>query len=139
MTTIPTDTRSKIVLVVDDSPEILSLITAMLSGAGYTVVGASSGENCLALVHRCPPRMILLDVQMPGIDGFETCRRLREHPQLKTTPIAFLTALKTRGDVKEGLTAGGNDFIVKPVSRDALLQRVQHWTSHRVAPVKSAA
>jgi len=133
-----TDPRSKVVLAVDDSPEDLALLNAILMGAGYAFVGSASGEDCLSLIHRCTPRLILLDIQMPGLDGIETCRRLRENPQLKTVPIAFLTARKTRGDVREGLAAGGNDFIAKPINRDTLLQRVQHWTNHRVAVPKAA-
>jgi len=126
------DPRSKVILAVDDSPEDQALLNAILLGAGYTVVGAGTGEAALGLVHRCTPRLILLDIQMPGLDGIETCRRLRENAQLNTVPIAFLTARKTRGDVSEGLAAGGNDFIVKPIHRDTLLQRVQHWTNHRI-------
>ena len=132
------DLRSKLILAVDDSPEDLALLNAIVMGAGYTFVGAASGEDALSLVHRCTPRLILLDIQMPGLGGVETCRRLRENPQLRTVPIAFLTACKTRGDVKEGLAAGGNDFIVKPIHRDTLLQRVQHWTNHRIAAPKAA-
>ncbi|MBV8537493.1 MAG: response regulator [Alphaproteobacteria bacterium] len=133
-----TELRSKLILAVDDSPEDLALLNAIVMGAGYTFVGAASGEDALSLVHRCTPRLILLDIQMPGLDGIETCRRLRENSQLKTVPIAFLTARKTRGDVKEGLAAGGNDFIAKPIHRDTLLQRVQHWTNHRVAAPEAA-
>jgi CheY-like chemotaxis protein len=133
-----TDPRSKVVLAVDDSPEDLALLNAILMSAGYAFVGSASGEDCLSLVHRCPPRLILLDIQMPGLDGIETCRRLRETPQLQTVPIAFLTARKTRGDVREGLAAGGNDFITKPINRDKLLQRVQHWTNHRIAAPRAA-
>jgi len=132
------DARSKLILAVDDSPEDLALLNTILMAAGYTVVGSASGEDCLSLIHRCTPRLILLDIQMPGLGGIETCRRLRENPQLKTVPIAFLTACKTRGDLREGVAAGGNDFIAKPINRDTLLQRVQHWMNHRVAPPRAA-
>src|SRR5215472_4650971 len=133
-----TDLRSKLILAIDDSPEDLALLNATVMGAGYTFVGAGSGEDALSLLHRCTPRLILLDIQMPGLDGIETCRRLRENPQLRSVPIAFLSARKTRGDVQEGLAAGGNDFIVKPINRDALLQRVHHWTNHRIAVPRAA-
>jgi CheY-like chemotaxis protein len=133
-----TDSRSKVILTVDDSADDLALLNTILMGAGYAVVGAASGEDALSLVHRCTPRLILLDIQMPGLDGIETCRRLRENPQLRTVPIAFLSARKTRGDLQEGLAAGGNDFVVKPINREALLQRVHHWTNHRIAVPRAA-
>lgn len=135
----PSDNRSKIILGVDDSPEDLALLNATLWAAGYTFVGAASGSDSLSLVHRCKPRLFLLDVEMPLLDGFETCRRLREIADLKTTPIAFLTACKTREHVKSGLAVGGNDFIVKPIDRDMVVQRVRHWTGHRVGATAAQA
>jgi DNA-binding response OmpR family regulator len=75
--------------------------------------------------------VILLDVQMPGLDGFETCRRIRSRPELAAVPIAFLTTLSAVWDVQEGMVAGGNDFITKPVARQKLLDRVQYWATHR--------
>jgi CheY-like chemotaxis protein len=119
-------------MAVDDSPSDLSLLNMMLWSAGYSFVPVASGADCLSLIHRCPPRMILLDIQMPGLDGIETCRRLREIPELRTTPIAFLTACKVREDVRAGMTAGGNDFIGKPFDKDVIIRRVAHWTSHRI-------
>jgi DNA-binding response OmpR family regulator len=140
MSTAPRNTapRNKVVLAVDDSAEDLALLNAFIMGAGYAFVGASSGEDCLSLIHRCPPRLILLDIQMTGLDGFETCRRLRENLQLKTVPIAFLTARHTRADVREGLSAGGNDFIAKPIDRAMLLQRIHYWANHRAGAAKAA-
>jgi CheY-like chemotaxis protein len=130
--------RSKVVLGADDSPEDLALMNAMLTGAGYNFVSATSGEDCLALVYMYTPCLILLDIQMPGLGGIETCRRLREIPEAKTIPIAFVTVSKTREDLKLGLAAGGNDFIVKPIQSDAFLKRVQHWTNRRVGVTASA-
>jgi CheY-like chemotaxis protein len=121
----------KTVVVVDDAPENLAFIRACLSGAGYAVFAAKSGEECLALLTRIRPRVILLDVQMPGLDGFETCRRIRTRPELAAVPIAFLTTRGAVWDVQEGMVAGGNDFITKPVARQKLLDRVQYWATHR--------
>jgi CheY-like chemotaxis protein len=126
-----TSPHSKVVLGVDDSPEDLGLLNLILMGAGYSFV-ASAPAECFNLVLRCAPRLILLDVQMPQMDGFEACRRLRTMPEARHIPIAFLTALKTREDVRRGLEVGGNDVIVKPFERDKLLARVQHWTNRRV-------
>jgi DNA-binding response OmpR family regulator len=116
---------------IDDSPEDLGLLNLILMGAGFSFV-ASSPAECFNLVLRCAPRLILLDIQMPDIDGFDVCRRLRSMPEVRQVPIAFLTALKTREDVKQGMAVGGNDFIIKPFERDKLLARVHHWTSRRV-------
>jgi CheY-like chemotaxis protein len=123
---------SKIVLGVDDAPENVLLLQAVVKSGGYTFVAAKNGAECLTLIHRIIPRLILLDIQMPDMDGFETCRRLRANPTLRHIPIAFLTALKSAADVTTGLAAGGNDFIVKPFDPAKLLARVKHWTGRSV-------
>jgi len=124
--------RSKIVLGVDDLPENLAALRGFVTAAGYTFFEAESGEDCLSLTARVTPRVVLLDVQMPGLDGFTTCKRLRAQEGMRHVPILFLTARKTAADVLEGVRAGGNDFIAKPVDRDRLLQRLQHWIGRRV-------
>jgi DNA-binding response OmpR family regulator len=125
--------RNKVVIGVDDMPQHLKLLQHCIAAAGYTFFGATGGAECLKLVARIEPRLILLDVQMPDIDGYETCRRLRAETGLNHVPIAFLTARNSPEDVKSGLAAGGNDFILKPVSIQRLMERVQYWTSRRVA------
>jgi two-component system, OmpR family, response regulator len=122
------DLRSTIVMGVDDAPENLMLLEMVLKRAGYTFIGAASGPTCLSLVDRAVPRLILLDVEMPVIDGFETCRRLRAKPALRSTPIAFLTNRNSAADVKAGMAAGGNDFLLKPFDLAKLVERVKHWT-----------
>jgi len=124
--------RDKVVIGVDDLPQHLKLLQQCIQSGGYTFIGAASGLDCLALVSRVQPRLILLDVQMPELDGFETCRRLRIDQGLNQVPIAFLTARNSPDDVKLGLAAGGNDFILKPVALARLLDRVQYWTSRHV-------
>jgi DNA-binding response OmpR family regulator len=108
-----------------------------MQAEGYSFVAFSTGQQCLDLAHRVVPRLILLDIQMPNLDGFETCRRLRQRSELANVPIVFLTACKTREDVRAGMLAGGNDFIIKPFDRNQMLARVRHWTS-RGAETKSA-
>jgi CheY-like chemotaxis protein len=125
------DSHSKVVMGIDDNPAELGLLNAILMGAGYTFV-ASDAAECFNLVLGCAPRLILLDVQMPGIDGFDVCRRLRSMPEVRQVPIAFLTGYKRHEDVRQGMAAGGNDFIIKPFERAKLLARVDHWTSRRV-------
>ena len=124
--------RSKIIVGVDDMPESLSLVGHIVSDAGYTFMGAAGGAECLALVARIVPQLILLDVEMPKMDGFETCRRLRADGRLTHVPIAFLTARKTSEDVRRGMDAGGNDFVLKPFDRAKLIERLNYWTRHRV-------
>ena len=124
--------RAKVILGIDDSTEDLGLLNLILMGAGYSFVGASNPDDACNLVLRAPPRLILLDIQMPQANGFETCQRLRSMPEAQHIPIAFLTARKSRADVKRGLEVGGNDFIIKPFDRDKLLAWVHHWTTRRV-------
>jgi CheY-like chemotaxis protein len=118
---------AKIVLCVDDAAENRNAVAMVLLPTAYTFAGAASGEECLKLARQTPPKLVLLDIQMPGMDGFETCRQLRRIPQMEKVPIAFLTVRKAGEDVKKGLAAGGNDFIVKPFDHKKLLARVQHW------------
>jgi CheY-like chemotaxis protein len=131
-------TASKIVLGVDDAPENLFLLQAAMKSAGYTFIAAKSGRECLSLLSRVTPRLILLDIEMPDLDGFETCRRIRQNRDLRHVPIAFLTARKGPEDVKSGLAAGGNDFILKPFDPMKLLDRVKHWTSRSVGSLALA-
>jgi CheY-like chemotaxis protein len=126
------DNRHRIIIGVDDSPEILGLLKLVLIDAGYHFFGCASGTECLQLVTRVAPRLILMDIEMPHMDGFKTCRGLRNMMPLDSVPIAFITVRKTREDVRQGLLAGGNDFISKPFQRDRLLERAQHWTTRRL-------
>ena len=132
MNPVGSDRRSKIIMAVDDQAETLLLIQSFVESAGFGFVGARRGREAVTLTDRLVPRLILLDIQMPNIDGFETCRLLRTNPALRTVPIAFLTARKTAEDVTAGLGAGGNDFIVKPFDPDKLIERIEYWTSRRV-------
>jgi CheY-like chemotaxis protein len=119
------------VLAADDQPENIMLLESLIESQGFTFFGARSGAECLSLAERVKPRLVLLDVQMPGMDGFETCRRLRAIPALAGAPVAFLTARKSSADVRAGMLAGGNDFIVKPFDPEKLIARVIHWTGRR--------
>ena len=124
--------RSKIILGVDDQPDNIMILESLIETQGFTFFGVNSGAECLSMAQRVNPRLILLDIQMPAMDGFETCKRLRRIPSMATVPVAFLTACKSVEDVKSGIAAGGNDFIVKPIDPEKLLSRVAHWTSRRV-------
>ncbi len=123
--------RSKTVLAADDQPENIMMLESLIESQGFAFFGVNSGPACLSLAQRISPRLILLDIQMPEMDGFETCRRLRGIYALKQVPVAFLTARKSATDVRAGMLAGGNDFIVKPFDPEKLVARLIHWTSRR--------
>jgi len=113
-----------IVLLVDDSPGTLSVLTEALEEAGLTVLVARDGPTALALLERVEPDLVLLDAVMPGLDGFETCRRLKQDPRFATTPVIFMTGLTDSADVVRGLAAGGVDYVTKPVDCEALIARI---------------
>ncbi|HEY9622129.1 MAG TPA: response regulator [Crinalium sp.] len=113
------------ILVVDDTPSNLEVITETLSSVGYTVATAISGERALKRLHTYLPDLILLDVQMPGIDGFETCRRIKSNPDTANIPIVFITALSDIGSIVRGFSLGAVDYISKPFQELELLTRVK--------------
>lgn len=120
-----TDPLMETVLVVDDHAQNLQLIDGQLSSAGYTVTCASSGEEALSLFARYTPDLILLDIMMPNLDGFETFRRLRQLPGGLETPIVFLTAAGDPETHRTALELGADDFLCKPINRTELLIRVR--------------
>jgi two-component system sensor histidine kinase/response regulator len=113
------------VLVVDDNFQNREVAEGHLVGAGYQAVQAESGEEALARLATERPDLILLDVLMPGLDGFETCRRIRALPGGADIPVLFLTALGDLGTHKAALDSGADDFLTKPINRTELLIRVR--------------
>lgn len=113
------------ILVVDDTPANLEVITETLSSVGYTVATAISGERALKRLNTHPPDLILLDVQMPGMDGFETCSHLKNNPDTAKIPVIFITALSDIGSVIRGFSLGAVDYISKPFQELELLTRVK--------------
>jgi len=113
------------ILVVDDRPEARRLLALRLRAEGYRVEEAEGGEQALALAAADPPDLVLLDVLMPGIDGFEVCRRLRALPALQALPVVMLTSLEASDDRVRGLEAGADDFINKPFNPEELRARVR--------------
>lgn len=126
---LPEEKKSKVILIVDDDEDIVATVASIGRKAGYTVLGASSGEECLAVLWCVTPQLIMLDVNMPNLDGFETCRRIRGYHNFSHVPIAFLTARRTPADVKRCITAGGDDFIVKPFKGTQLVERIEFLMS----------
>ena len=117
---------SHTVLVVDDHLVSLRLLTAILQGAGYTVITGSNSQEALEQITSQSPDIILLDVMMPGMDGFSLCRKLKKDPESSDIPLIFLTSLSQKEDIIEGFNAGGNDYIVKPFNQQELLARVRN-------------
>lgn len=109
------------VLAVDDHPEALKLLRIVLDAEGFEVVVASDAASGLRAAYQTHPDIILLDVMMPGVDGFELCRRLRG---LTDVPIIFVTAMATIEDTIRGFAAGGDDYVVKPFDSSELLTRI---------------
>ena len=112
------------ILVVDDSPDNVFLIQTILEEEGYTVSTAKDGPSALADIEQSPPHVILLDVMMPGMDGFEVTQRIRQNTKLSFIPILLITAYD-QPSVAQGLDMGADDFIRKPVEVDELLARVR--------------
>ena len=116
---------AKTVLVIDDEPELVKLIDYNLTKAGYLVLTAADGESGLATARRHAPDAIVLDVMMPGVDGFEVCKRLRQEPQTAGIPILMLTAKAEEADRVLGLELGADDYLTKPFGVRELQARVK--------------
>src|SRR6478752_5082587 len=113
------------ILVVDDVPANLKLMEARLSAEYFDVITALSGRDALAICGRAECDIVLLDVMMPDMDGFEVCRRLKANPATLHLPVVMVTALDQTSDRVKGLEAGADDFLTKPVSDIALVARVR--------------
>jgi len=122
-----------VVLMVDDTPANLGVLYELLSEAGYDVLVAEDGESALERAAYARPDLILLDVMMPGIDGFETCRCLKERPDTRDIPVIFMSALSDTVDKVKGLRLGAVDYVTKPFQHEEVLARVHtHLTVQRL-------
>jgi signal transduction histidine kinase len=119
------DLESNIILVVDDNPNNLAVLSDFLDESGFEVRVARDGESALEKVNYAPPDLILLDVMMPGIDGFEACRQLKSNSDTEPIPVIFMTALSDTVDKVKGLELGAVDYITKPFSQEEVLARVR--------------
>jgi DNA-binding response OmpR family regulator/DNA-binding CsgD family transcriptional regulator len=132
--------KRDIALVVDDSPETLRLLTDALDGAGMTVMVALDGASAMRIVDQITPDIVLLDAIMPGIDGFETCRRLKRDAGLDNVPIIFMTGLAETEHIVRGLEAGGVDYVTKPIVVEEMLARIRvHLANARMTQSARAA
>jgi DNA-binding response OmpR family regulator/DNA-binding CsgD family transcriptional regulator len=132
--------KRDIALVVDDSPETLRLLTDALDGAGMTVMVAMDGAAALRIVEQITPDIVLLDAMMPGMDGFETCRRLKRDAGLSNVPVIFMTGLAETEHIVGGLEAGGVDYVTKPIVIEEMLARIRvHLANARMTQSARAA
>ena len=120
-----TDMNDKTVLVVDDDPNALDIVRTFLESRGYTVATAKDGKEALAQLERTRPALVLLDVMMPGMDGWEVARIIKNHPGFDDIRVVMLTARSDFADKHEGLRAGADDYIVKPIQLKELGERVE--------------
>ena len=118
-------TESARVLVVDDTPVNVKLLADLLSAKGYAVTTAASGPEALATIDRAEPDLVLLDVMMPGMSGYDVCRKLRENPATALLPVVMVTALDPAQERVKGIEAGADDFLSKPINQPELLARVR--------------
>lgn len=126
------------ILIVEDDATIRTILEMALLGAGFRHVATSArGDDALAEVKRSRPDLVLLDIMLPGLDGFTVCSRIRENPSLAATRVIMLTARTQNEDVVRGLTCGADDYVTKPFDREVLLARVRAVL--RRGPVATAA
>lgn len=116
--------KKKTILVIDDSPDIIQLLTLIIEATGYNIVTKNSGEDGIAALEELTPDLILLDVMMPGIDGFETCKRIKANSKIAEIPLIFITG-KTEGkDIAQGFELGAVDYISKPIFPQEVQARI---------------
>ncbi len=119
------------ILIVDDDMIGRFTVESILEGEGYQLVMAENGKDALQKARQSPPDIILLDVMMPEMNGYEVCREIQKDPALSQIPVIFLTALDDRPALLEGLSAGSNDFMTKPCDRFELRARLRGLLSQK--------
>ncbi|HVN91836.1 MAG TPA: response regulator [Candidatus Binataceae bacterium] len=122
------------IMVVDDDPDTVSALARHLQREGYVAVEAISGSECLRIVREHPVDVILLDLMMPGMDGFEVCRALKSNPNTASIPIIMITARDDMDARKEGMHLGVSEFLAKPVFRRQLANRIRAQLEGLAAP-----
>ena len=113
-----------VILIVDDTPTNLGMLCDFLTASGFEVLVAVDGESAIEQAVYAQPNLILLDILMPGIDGFETCRRLKANPSTQHIPVIFMTALSETGDKVKGFQVGAVDYVTKPIQPEEVLARI---------------
>ena len=124
------------VLIVDDNQQNAELLEAHLDGTGYETRIAANGEETLTAAREWNPDLLLLDVMMPKMSGFQVCKRLRADPATKTVGVIFVTALDEVTDIERAVDAGTEDFLTKPINKTELLLRVRALLDARTQPTE---
>ncbi len=115
----------KNILIVDDDPGILVSLQFLMEQQGYNVIIAESGEFALELIYQYSPDLVLLDIMLPGIDGYDVCEIVRLNPDYRNIKIVFLTAKRSEVEIAKGLALGGDAYISKPFSNTELVAKVK--------------
>jgi len=113
------------ILIAEDEPDIRELVLFMLRFAGYEVVSATNGEEAVQTASREKPDLILLDVRMPRMTGYDACRLMKANPDLRDVPVVFLSAKGQESEIQSGLDAGAEEYLLKPFSPAELTNRVR--------------
>ena len=119
------ENKQPLVLVVDDNPQNLELILAYLEDLDIEMISAEGGQEALDIIHDQFPDLVLLDVMMPKISGFEVCEKIKSNPATQDIPVIMITALNEFGDIERAVSSGTDDFLSKPVNRWELITRVK--------------
>ncbi|RJR30208.1 MAG: response regulator [Candidatus Latescibacterota bacterium] len=128
------------ILVVDDEEDILELVSYNLVKAGYRVTKAASGEEAIKSARAKPPDLVLLDLMLPGVDGFEVCNTLKRDPRTANVPVVMLTARGEEPDIVAGLELGADDYITKPFSPRVMIARIRAVLRRKTkAPAEESA
>ena len=125
------------IMIVDDEPRFAFMLADMLNDAGYDARTLDNGRDALEAAHRHPPDLVLLDVHMPGIDGFEVASRLKADPATAAIPIIMLSAMEGRGARVIGLQSGAEEYLAKPFDKAELLARVHNLLFLRESAVEA--
>ena len=121
------------ILIAEDEPDILELITFTLQFGGFEVIPTSNGEDALEMTRREKPDLVLLDVRMPRMTGYDVCKYIKSESEFRKTPIVFLSAKGQEAEVNTGLDLGAIEYILKPFAPDYLLDRLRNILSHQVS------
>jgi two-component system cell cycle response regulator len=123
---MPEEIRKR-VLIVDDQPSIIVTLRFQVMNAGYDVLTANSGEAALTIVEEQKPELVLLDVMMPRMNGWEVCRRIKANPATSNIPVFMVTSLHGDADTTEARNSGANEFLVKPIKTEDLVKRIKKY------------
>ena len=123
--------KHSLILVVDDEPDTVNLAKRLLEMEGFRVITASDGESALKSIYEKRPDLVLLDIKIPKIDGYEVCKKIKNDPELKDTIVIMFTAKVFEKDRKKGLESGANEYITKPFSGDELINLIKKYIAYK--------